>query len=435
MAYRYSFALFSLFLCSTSVSAQRMTRASESASGMQGNLTSVYPALSASGRFVAFDSHASNLVSDDTNADADIFVRDRLLGTITLASRSSSGVQGNGHSGSPSISADGRFVSFSSDATNLVPGDTNATTDVFVRGLQSATTMRVSVDSAGAQANGSSYFHQLSGDGHYVAFSSSASNLVPGDMNGTTDVFVRDLVTGTIVRASVDSAGSQGLGSSGGSPSISSDGRFVAFNSSSRLVPEDADNLRDVYVRDLALGITTLASVGSNGQDADQDASMPSINATGDKVSFLCLSSNLVRDDTNGRRDVFVRDLVLGTTTRVNVSSTGAQANRDAATYPSPISADGRYLVFTSSATNHVKDDTNGEEDVFVRDLLLGRTRMVSAAAFRIPGNGESESPAISDDGRHIAFMSSATNLVPGDTNASQDVFVFSLGVDRVLPR
>ena len=231
-----------------------ITRVSVDSAGNQGNQGPgylSYASISPDGRFVAFESPASNLVPGDTNSSLDIFVRDTLTNTTTRVSVDSAGNQGLGHSASPSISADGRFVAFYSDATNLVPGDTNNAKDIFVRDTLTNTTSRVSVDSAGNQANEDSENGSISADGRFVAFDSFATNLVPGDnTNNANDIFVRDTLTNTTTRVSVDSAGNQG-NSGSYSASISADGRRVAFDSySSNLVPGDTNNTLDLFVSD-----------------------------------------------------------------------------------------------------------------------------------------------------------------------------------------
>src|SRR5438445_496038 len=217
-----------------SAGAQTTVRVSVASDGTEGNDVSLGSALSADGRFVAFDSAATDLVAGDTNGVSDVFVHDRQTGTTERVSVASDGTQGNDASFYSALSADGRFVAFDSDATNLVAGDTNGTTDVFVHDRQTGTTERVSVASGGGtQGNGKSggffAFPALSADGRFVAFQSDAPNLVAGDTNGTTDVFVHDRQTGTTERVSVASGGSQGNGCSAG-PVLSADGRFVAFH-------------------------------------------------------------------------------------------------------------------------------------------------------------------------------------------------------------
>jgi Tol biopolymer transport system component len=303
----------------------------------------------------------------DTNGKRDVFVYDLLTRTTSRVSVDSEGRQANGPSFGPVISADGRFVAFESAATNLVPGDTNGFSDIFVRDLTAGTTTRVSVDSAGRQANGKSFRPVISADGRHVAFESVATNLVPGDTNGLSDVFVRDLMTGKTTRVSVDSVGRQANGPSS-SAAISADGRFVAFESdATNLVVGDTNGKRDVFVYDLLTRTTSRVSVDL----AERQANGPSFNAAisgdGRFVAFESDASNLVPGDSNLKRDVFVRDLMAGTTTRASVDSAGRQANGSSS--GASISGDGRFVVFDSDAFNLVPNDTNGKQDVFVHDL------------------------------------------------------------------
>src|SRR5919199_3822914 len=234
-----------------------ITPVSVDSAGNLGNSGSYNPSISADGRFVAFTSLASNLVPGDTNNTGDIFVRDTLTNTTTLVSVDSAGNQGDSQSFTTSISADGRFVAFTSNSSNLVPGDTNSASDIFVRDTLTNTTTLVSVDSAGNQADDFSYNPSFSADGRFVAFNSLASNLVPGD-NYSFDIFVRDRITNTTTRVSVDSAGNHQRNSSSGSPSISADGRFVAFTTNAfNLVPGDTNSSRDIFVRDTLTNTTT----------------------------------------------------------------------------------------------------------------------------------------------------------------------------------
>jgi Tol biopolymer transport system component len=288
-------------------------------------------------------------------------------GTTELVSVDSAGNPGNGPTGfggPPSISADGRFVAFESDATNLVPSDTNGLTDVFVHDRQTDTTERVSVSSEGTEGNGDSVFASLNADGRLVAFTSEAFNLVPGDTNGLLgDVFVHDRQTATIRRASVDSAGTQGNGDSGvNTLSLSADGRFVAFvSAASNLVPGDTNGRFDVFVHDRQT--STTERVGAN---AGNQGFQPSLSADGRFVAFASLVSNLVPGDRNKTDDVFVHDRQTGLTERVNVSSAGTQGN-SLSGGPS-VSAHGRFVAFDSFASNLVPGDTNGVFDVFVHD-------------------------------------------------------------------
>jgi Tol biopolymer transport system component len=380
------------------------------------------PAISADGRYVAFASPASNLVASDTNSNIDVFVRDRSTGVTTRASVTDGGAQANSRSTEPSITPSGRYVAFSSLASNLVYDDTNGGSDIFVRDRLSNATTLVSVATNGASGNGASLQTAMSSDGRYVAFASYASNLVSDDTNYLMDVFVRDLVTHTttLVSAGV------GAGANGDSraPAISADGRYVAFDSrAENLVSGDTNYSGDVFVRDLATGVTTLVSVSNSGIRGNKDSTAPSISADGRYVAFTSDANNLVSGDTNDSPDVFVRDLVAGTTTRVSVSATGAQA--DAPCVFAAMSADGRYVSFNSGATTLINDGggTGAQSDVFVRDLRLGTTTRVSVAMSGAKANNGSFQSAISADGSWIAFLSSASNLVVGDTNNLTDVF------------
>src|SRR6476661_2769775 len=276
-----------------------ITPVSVDSAGNQGNRGSTNPAISADGRFVAFYSEASNLVPEDTNGKPDIFVRDRLSNTTARVSVDSAGNQANSFSNDPSISADGRFVAFTSGASNLVPGGTNNTSDIFVRDTLTNTTTRVSVDSAGNQGNRDAYGASISADGRFVAFESNSSNLVPGDPNNRDEIFVRDLSTNTTTRVSVDSAGNLGNGYSY-TPSISADGRFVAFYSdATNLVPGDTNNTYDIFVRDTLTNTTTRVSLDSAGNQGNGYSYSPSISADGRFVAFESTTSNIVPGDTN----------------------------------------------------------------------------------------------------------------------------------------
>ena len=408
--------------------AQVTARVSVDSAGIQGDGSSWFSSVSADGRFVAFTSEATDLVAGDTNLRNDIFVRDLQLGTTVRVSVGAGGAQGNDESYYPSISADGRYVAFYSHSSNLVPGDTNSHSDVFVHDRQLGTTERVSLSTGGGQAGSLNEHPSISADGRYVAFGSPADNLVPGDTNFWTDVFVRDRQLGTTERVSVDSSGAQCNGSSD-YPSISADGRYVVFHShSTNLVAGDTNGVFDIFVRDRQLGTTERVSVDSGGAQGNSDSDSPSISADGRYIAFHSFASNLVAGDTNAREDIFVRDRQAGATERASVGAGGVQGNF--ASVSPWISADGRYVEFASFATNLVAGDTNSREDIFLRDRQLGATERVSVDSAGIQGNGHSYSGGISSDGRIVAFMSESTNLVPGDSNARTDVFVR----DRVPP-
>jgi Tol biopolymer transport system component len=381
-------------------------------------------AISADGRFVAFDTAAGDLAPGDTNGTVDVFIRDRLRLTTTRVSVSSAGEQGFDVSAEPALSADGRFVVFTSDADNLVPGDTNGLRDVFIHDLLTRTTERLSESSLGAEGNGTSGISapSISATGRLVVFDSAASNLVPNDQNGEPDVFLHDRLSGLTTRVSVPPGGAEANGASS-MPVISAEGRFAAFASTAtNLVPGDAGLAPGVFVADLDTGAIERASVSSTGEPARLLSGLPSISGNGRVVSFLSLADNLVPGDTNATFDVFVRDRVAGLTTRASVSSTGTQSNGVSSS--AAISASGRFVVFESRASNLVPDDTNQARDVFVRDLAAGETLRVNLSAADDQTDSTSRRVAISGDGAVVAFGSAATNLVSGDRNDLFDVFV-----------
>jgi len=261
-------------------------------------------------------------VGGDTNGLIDIFVHDRQTGATIRANVSTERYQAfGGASYYPSISADGRHVAFVSEATNLVPGDTNKFADIFVHDRVGRTTERVSVASGGAQAvGGGATQSSISADGRYVAFASEATNLVPGDTNGLLDLFVHDRVERTTTRVNVATGGAQAAGGHSFYPSFSADGRFVAFVSdATNLVPKDTNNSWDIFVHDRVKGTTQRVSVASGGAQADAGSARPSISADGRYVAFESGAMNLLPDDTNNVVDVFVRDREASETTRVSM--------------------------------------------------------------------------------------------------------------------
>ena len=417
--------LIPLILPAAHLSAQTTTRVSVHGPN-RGNGPSQYAQISASGRFVVYTSTASNLVDGDTNWVSDVFVHDRETGETTRASLGDAGNQGNSLSQFPRISAGGRIVAFESLASNLVDGDTNGALDVFVHDRKSGRTTRVSLGSGGDQGNSGNGVPSLSSDGRVVAFESLSSNLVDGDTNKSTDVFVRDRHTGETTRVSVDSRGRQANGSSAGS-SLDGSGRYVAFESlATDLVPGDTNRVSDVFVHDRQTGETTRVSVDSRGRQGNGGSSAPSLSADGRFVGFGSYGSNLVDGDTNQEIDVFVHDRQTRETTRVSVDSRGRQANGSSGI--AALSADGRWVAFHSFASNLVDGDTNGTLDVFVHDRLTGRTTRTSLAEKGRESNGPSRDSTISADARFVAFESHASNLVSRDDNGFVDVFVRDRG-------
>ena len=372
---------------------------------------------------MAFASSASTLVSGDTNGTEDVFVYDRVRRTTERVSVSAAGEQSTGDSYGPAISADGRYVAFTSSASNLAAGDTNNELDIFVRDRLAHTTVLVSTGPHGALADGPSVAPSISADGRVVAFESDADNLVAGDTNGTGDVFLHDVVTDMTRRLSIEGHGTQTESPSFGA-AISADGSSVAFESfSSRLVPDDTNGALDVFVADVATGDISRVSLATGGAQADDRSYSPSISADGRVVAFASFADNLVPGDTNGLLDVFVCRRDQGTTTRLSVGPGGVEG--DGLSFAPVMSADGALVVFSSEASNLVPDDSNGMRDVFVASTASGMvTRLSRGAGTKAQSDGPSLGAVVDASGGMVAFASFATNLVAGDTNGQSDVFV-----------
>lgn len=395
--------------------------------------SSRHASLSRDGLVVAFESAATNLVNGDTNGLFDVFAADRGQGGRSRVSVASDGSQGNGGSRDASISGEGRYVAFYSEATNLVPGDTNARPDIFVRDRVRGETTRVSIVTGGGQANDRSELPAISDDGRFVTFQSSATNLYGGDTNTATDVFVHDRVTGITSRVSVALGGGVANGASE-APAISGDGRFVVFRSSaSNLVANDTNGQADIFLHDRVTATTTRVSVGAGGAQANGESAAPHVSADGQVVVFESLATNLVAGDTNGQRDVFVRTLATGVTTRMSVSVGGVQAT--AASFAPRASADGRFIVFHSDAFLTIAD-SNMQTDAFVYDRTVGTLRRVSLALDESEMNDASLYPAISGDGRTIGFHAFGS-VEPYDVNGQPDIILRALTpeIRAVSPR
>ncbi|MET0918007.1 MAG: hypothetical protein ABWY07_06230 [Burkholderiales bacterium] len=413
-----------------------LTRVSSAADGVQANDTSFNPAISGDGRFVAFGSLASNLVLELPNVVQDIFVKDLQTGAIVRASTSANGVQGNDTSVDPSITADGRLVAFASGATNLVPNDLNFVADVFVKDLTTGAIVRASTSASGVEANNSSSDAAISAGARFVAFGSLASNLTVGDRNVASDIYVKDLLTGALVIASSDSSGISSVGGSA-QPSISGDGQLVAFSSRAfDLVPGFNGAVPGILLKDLSSGTVALASTAADGRQANDSSFEPSLSTDGHFLAFGSLASNLVLGDTNAASDIFVKDLQTGAIVRASTAADGTEANN--ASDLSQISPDGHFVVFRSFASNLVPDDTNAAADTFVKDLVTGAIARVSVGANGQQANDNSFGAAISADAGVVAFLSSASNLLPLENNVVPDVFAVSpllalgSGVDTV---
>ena len=407
---------------------QSTAMASVSTGGVQGNLDCVWLHVSADGNRIVFQTASSTLVPGDTNGTHDIFVRTVDTATTTRVSVDASGNEANGWSQAPRISTDGKYVVFESAASNLAPGDTNGWSDVFLKDLVTGAITRVSVSSSGAPANGPSQRSAVSGDGRFVSFSSYADNLVPGDTNGTWDVFVHDTFSGVTTRASVSSTGLQAddwTFSSG----ISADGRIVVFHGpASNLVPGDTNGTWDVFVHDRDSGVTSFVSVSSQGVLGTGESKSPEISADGRFVVFGSEATNLVPGDLNWHgplspgADIFVRDRVKNTTVRVSLDAAGNEVHHSSR--DGEISPDGRWVSFRSPSPDLVPGDANGIEDVFLKDTLTGAIELASVSSTGVHGNGKSAFSAVAAGGQYVAFLSSADNLARPDNNGRSDIFL-----------
>jgi Tol biopolymer transport system component len=510
-------------------------------SGVAGGSSDSFPAgLSPDGRFVVFESTASDLVVGDTNNVSDVFVRDLLSSLTILVSASTNGFAGNGASRSPSMTPDGRYVAFVSSANNLVQGDTNRIPDVFVRDLQSATTLLASVGAISTTQAGGSEAPDITADGRYVAFYSSATNLV-GARPGS-DIYIRDLVAsttlwassyartavpsnsvacfnhafsadghylayeaagstalfGTVLRYSIESGATDRVGTNATvcrtafedirSLDISADGRFIAYlanfntidgattcvrlwdaqaststivsgnlsgsgvptgsvcdwpvldssgryvaflSSATNMVPHFTPGEFHLYLHDSQTSTTTQLDAGPSGAGSSlSPTTAPRLTPDAHVVAFESPDAELVPNDRNRDSDVFCRDLQTGVIEMISAHDPALPTitpNGPSTITQNSVSGDGRYVAFASEANNILPSDTNGFRDIFIRDLALGTTTLVSADTNGVSADSISTDPAINADGRFVAFSSSADNLVPADTNRYQDVFVRDL--------
>jgi Tol biopolymer transport system component len=409
--------LLAVFLASAPLAGAELASLNAQGSAA-GNGQSFNPSLSANGRFVAFQSSATDLVPGGTPPGINVFVRDLLTGATVLASVNEAPYAGP--ASFPHISAGGRYVAYQRSTCTSNPFC--PTSDVFVRDLQAGTTTLVSADPGGNPAGG--FNPVISADGRHVAFHSISTALVPGDANGAVDVFVRDLDAGATVLASVNAAGTGSGNGASRNPALSADGSIVAFESdASDLVAGDANGATDVFTRDLGTGITRLASVNSAGT-GNASSSFPTLSADGTRVAFVSNASDLVPVDTNLSPDVFVRDLPAGPTRLASINRDGTDSG-NSPSGRSYLTLSGRFVAFQSSANDLVPEPSFGPENVYLRDLEAGVTRLVSVNTASVGANHSlselylpPDSPAgfqvASDDGRYVVFTSDSQDLVTG---------------------
>lgn len=391
---------------------------SVSSSGTVANRASIKPAISSDGDYVVFASQATNLTADDTSSRYDVFLRDTIAPATERDSRANALTQGLTDSYAPAVSADGRYVAFVSTVPDLVANDTNNAADVFVYDRQTQTTERVSVATGGSQATGNSgaidlvHGISISSDGRYVAFLSDAADLVTGDSNGGLDVFVRDRTNNTTERVSLGVSGQQAEAAAvWDSPSISGDGRYVALaTEATNLFANDNNFVSDAFIYDRVNHTTQLIANPDGGQN-------PSISADGRFVAFQ--GGGALFQAGN----IFVFDRVNNTITDILTLSGVDPDNFGFARSPS-ISGDGRFVAFYSSDTNLVAGDTNGLDDVYVFDTLTNVAKLISLTSTgALATFGDSTNPAISTDAHFVSFESTA-RLLPADTDNLSDIYM-----------
>jgi Tol biopolymer transport system component len=412
------------------VSVSSVARYSVSASGKQANDYSKNPVLSPDGKLVLFESKAENLVSGDSNLRSDIFVKTLATGAIARVSTTATGHQANDDSGQPVFSPNGKLVAFRSFASNLA-GGFNGQWHIYVKNLTTGAVTRVSTTQAGAAANGFSYNPVFSPDGKSIAFESDATNLVTGDDGLHRDIFVKDLTTGKVVRISAN--GNKGGNGDSTNPAFSPDSSKIAFDSmASNLVKRDTNGFRDVFVRTLASGTLERVSTNANNKQANAASGNPVFSPDGAKVAFWC-NAPLVKGDSNVAADIFVKTLSSGAVIRVSNNGNGKVGNT--VSFNPAFSPNGKSIAFISLASNLIQGDKNNKEDIFIKSLTSEDIVRVSITAAGKEANGrawtedptgKSYSPAFSSDSAKIAFPSDATNIVK-DTNGVADVFVVTL--------
>lgn len=401
-----------------------LQRVSLSRVGAEGNNDSFAPSISADGRYVVFLSTADNLVDEDHNDYQDVFLFDRAESEVMRLTVGYDGSEANGPSSEARISRDGRFVVFVSDASNLTAGDDNGHSDVFLFDRRSGQVQMVSAAADGEQGNGRSVQPAISGNGHFVAFVSLAENLVEGDHNQASDVFVYDVAAQSLALASINSAGEQS-NATNKYAAISADGRYVVFQSkATNLADGDQNTVYDIYLHDRRHGVTELVSRGLSGGAANHESQRPSISDDGRFVVFESWASDLVDGDGNFYSDVFLADRESGRMQIMSVGNEGQQA--DNVNGGAVISGDGRYVAFSSLAGNLTPNDFNRMFDVYVRDRVAGDTRLVSVNMDGQAGSGSSISPSLTAGASYIVFDSLATDLVNSDDNGRVDVFIFN---------
>jgi Tol biopolymer transport system component len=414
-----------------------ITRVSTGSHGQQLKAMNDGLAITPNGRFVLFDSLVDIPGTPSDSIKGNLFLKDRVTGTTRQVDRALGGGQPDGNGLNGTVSADGRYVAFTSNATNLVAHDTNGTTDVFRRDMKTGVITRVSVGLSGAANSGGAFlFNSISANGNLIAFDSKASDLVAGDTNGTKDIFVRNMTTHVTKRVSVSSTGEQSepepakpptiytKNRDSSEPMISADGSAVVFTSNaSNLVPDDTNLWGDVFVHNLATGATTRVSVKSDGSQSDTGkyntgASEPSISANGKVVAFWSIYTDLLSQPHHAN-DSYIHHLDTGVTELAEVTTDGSQSVHGAS--EPLISPSGHSVAFYSADTNVAPGDTGG--GAFVRNLVTGKVRRIAVNKAGKPFDLPVAITGLAND-TTVLMESAATNVVPNDTNGQTDAFV-----------
>ena len=423
--YRRRLCLYAVLTCIMNpLYANQIERVNVSSTGEQSNNNSLDPKTSADGQVVVYMSHADNLIEGDTNNQPDVFLYDRNTNVTERISISSSGVQADRDSGKPDVSHDGRIVVFESQAHNLIDSiNLGFSNNIFLHDRNTGTTELVSRTRFGLEADGRSNAPSISGNGRFVAFESRATDLVSFDTNNLKDIFVYDRQTQVIERVSVSTAGAQADNESQ-FPKISQDGRYVVFRSrSSNLVNGTAVGPVGLYIHDRSTGITDVAVTDLTGSSAD--FYQFDLSADGRYIAFRSQSTNLIPEDTDIFTDILVYDHVTKDISLASVSSTGEKGNSTIGSGFPAISGDGRYVTFSSGASNLVDQVVGGiNTQVFVHDRHTGKTALVSVTQTGVISNSATNEKHITPDGRFITIRTDSRNLVEGDTNRNSDIFV-----------
>ncbi|MGH8901929.1 MAG: TolB family protein [Egibacteraceae bacterium] len=402
-----------------------LTLVTASAKGVKANGESTLPSLSADGTQVAFLSSATNLDPVDPDNLPDVYYKDLASGVVRLVTVRQDGAKANGESASPSLSADGTRVTFVSTSTNLDPADSDSLPDAYVKNLETGKLTLASIGNDGQKADAGSEHPALSADGSRVAFTSRARNLDPSDHDDVADVYVKDLETGKLTLASTSSAGRKADVDSI-SPALSGDGRTVVFaTAATTLDSNDRPGVFDVYAKNLESGDVTLVSAAGGGIGPSDESREPAVSSDGKVVAFTAGAIPSNSDDT-AIANVFTRNLATGRVTLVSAPGDGTKANGSSG--DPTICANGTVVAFATSATNLAPDDHTGfRPDVIVKDLASGVFAATGGVAPGTPvmaSGGPSGTPAVSEDGRTVAFVSSATSLAPTDTDRLADIYV-----------